>query len=112
MTTVKQHLWFASDMARAVTTYTSLIPDSAIEWMSPIGADTPMGPILANHPETLGRRDERSRESPACHKGHAENEEIRHRRLGRGGAAPPPFLKKDGGFGGSGTLPPILASYV
>jgi predicted 3-demethylubiquinone-9 3-methyltransferase (glyoxalase superfamily) len=44
MTTVKQHLWFASDMVRAVTTYTSLIPDSAIEWMSPIGADTPSGP--------------------------------------------------------------------
>jgi hypothetical protein len=44
MTTVKQHLWFATDMARAVTTYTSLIPGSAIEWMSPMGADTPSGP--------------------------------------------------------------------
>jgi predicted 3-demethylubiquinone-9 3-methyltransferase (glyoxalase superfamily) len=41
---VTQHLWFEKDMETAITTYTSLIPDSAIAWISTLPADTPGGP--------------------------------------------------------------------
>lgn len=42
--TVKQHLWFAKDMEKALRFYTSLIPGSAIDFITPIPADTPSGP--------------------------------------------------------------------
>jgi predicted 3-demethylubiquinone-9 3-methyltransferase (glyoxalase superfamily) len=41
---VTQHLWFEKDMEAALKLYTSLIPGSAIEWISAIPADTPSGP--------------------------------------------------------------------
>ena len=44
MTTVSQHLWFATDMEAALERYTSLIPGSSIEWISALPADTPSGP--------------------------------------------------------------------
>jgi predicted 3-demethylubiquinone-9 3-methyltransferase (glyoxalase superfamily) len=44
MTTITQHLWFERGMREALETYVALIPGSAIEWMTPIPADTPSGP--------------------------------------------------------------------
>jgi predicted 3-demethylubiquinone-9 3-methyltransferase (glyoxalase superfamily) len=44
MAKVTQHLWFARDMEAALRLYTSLIPGSAIHWISPLPADTPSGP--------------------------------------------------------------------
>jgi predicted 3-demethylubiquinone-9 3-methyltransferase (glyoxalase superfamily) len=44
MTRVIQHLWFEKDMEGALTFYVSLIPGSAIDWISPLPADTPSGP--------------------------------------------------------------------
>ena len=41
---VSQHLWFEKDMEAAVRFYTSLIPGSALDWISAIPADTPSGP--------------------------------------------------------------------
>jgi predicted 3-demethylubiquinone-9 3-methyltransferase (glyoxalase superfamily) len=41
---VTQHLWFEKDMAAAVRFYTSLIPDSRIEFDSAVMADNPSGP--------------------------------------------------------------------
>jgi predicted 3-demethylubiquinone-9 3-methyltransferase (glyoxalase superfamily) len=41
---VKQHLWFEKDMEAAVRFYTSLVPGSSIEWITPIPADTQSGP--------------------------------------------------------------------
>ena len=41
---VTQHLWFERDMEAAIRFYTSLIPGSAVHWISPLPADTPSGP--------------------------------------------------------------------
>ena len=41
---VTQHLWFERDMEAAIRFYTSLIPGSAVQWISPLPADTPSGP--------------------------------------------------------------------
>ena len=41
---VTQHLWFEKDMEAAIRFYTSLIPGSAVHWISPLPADTPSGP--------------------------------------------------------------------
>ena len=41
---VAQHLWFAKDMEAAISRYVSLIPGSAIEWISAVPADNPSGP--------------------------------------------------------------------
>jgi len=41
---VTQHLWFEKDMEAAIGFYTSLIPGSAVHWISPLPADTPSGP--------------------------------------------------------------------
>ncbi|MGK9171240.1 VOC family protein [Inquilinus limosus] len=41
---VTQHLWFATDMETAISFYTSLIPGSAVHWVSPLPADSPSGP--------------------------------------------------------------------
>ena len=42
--TVKQHLWFAKDMEAALHFYTSLIPGSKVDFITPIPAETPSGP--------------------------------------------------------------------
>jgi predicted 3-demethylubiquinone-9 3-methyltransferase (glyoxalase superfamily) len=44
---VSQHLWFEKDMEAAVRHYVSLIPGSAIEWISAVPADNPSGPAGA-----------------------------------------------------------------
>jgi predicted 3-demethylubiquinone-9 3-methyltransferase (glyoxalase superfamily) len=44
MMKVTQHLWFEKDMEPALRLYTSLIPGSAVEWMTPIPVDNPSGP--------------------------------------------------------------------
>lgn len=44
---VSQHLWFEKDMEAAVSLYVSLIPGSAIEWISAVPADNPSGPAGA-----------------------------------------------------------------
>jgi predicted 3-demethylubiquinone-9 3-methyltransferase (glyoxalase superfamily) len=44
---VAQHLWFEKDMEAAVSLYVSLIPGSAIEWISAVPADNPSGPAGA-----------------------------------------------------------------
>lgn len=44
MAGVKQHLWFEKDMEGAVRFYTGLIPNSALEWITPLPADSPSGP--------------------------------------------------------------------
>lgn len=44
MTRVIQHLWFERGMEEAVTFYTSLIPGSALHWVSSLPADSPSGP--------------------------------------------------------------------
>jgi len=41
---VSQHLWYEKDMEEAIRFYTSLIPGSAIEWISALPAETPSGP--------------------------------------------------------------------
>ena len=41
---VAQHLWFEKDMEPAISLYVSLIPGSAIEWLSAVPADNPSGP--------------------------------------------------------------------
>ena len=41
---VTQHLWFEKDMEAAIRFYASLIPGSAVHWISPLPADTPSGP--------------------------------------------------------------------
>ena len=41
---VTQHLWFEKDMEAAISLHTSLIPGSAIHWISALPADTPSGP--------------------------------------------------------------------
>lgn len=41
---VTQHLWFEKEMEAAIGFYTSLIPGSAVHWVSPLPADTPSGP--------------------------------------------------------------------
>ena len=41
---VAQHLWFEKDMEAAIGLYVSLIPGSAIEWISAVPADNPSGP--------------------------------------------------------------------
>ena len=44
MTKVAQHLWFEKDMEAAIHLYTALVPNSSVEWISTIPADTPSGP--------------------------------------------------------------------
>ena len=44
MPKVIQHLWFATDMEAAVRFYASLIPGSAVEWVTTLPAETPAGP--------------------------------------------------------------------
>jgi predicted 3-demethylubiquinone-9 3-methyltransferase (glyoxalase superfamily) len=44
MAKVTQHLWFEKEMEAAIRFYTSLIPGSAIGWISAIAADNPSGP--------------------------------------------------------------------
>ncbi|HTK36484.1 MAG TPA: VOC family protein [Caulobacteraceae bacterium] len=41
---VAQHLWFEKDMEAAVHFYASLIPGSAVQWISGLPADSPSGP--------------------------------------------------------------------
>lgn len=41
---VIQNLWFEKDMEAAISLYTSLIPDSALEWTSTLPAESPSGP--------------------------------------------------------------------
>jgi predicted 3-demethylubiquinone-9 3-methyltransferase (glyoxalase superfamily) len=41
---VTQHLWFEKDMEAAIGFYTSLIPGSSVQWVSPLLAETPSGP--------------------------------------------------------------------
>jgi predicted 3-demethylubiquinone-9 3-methyltransferase (glyoxalase superfamily) len=41
---VIQHLWFEKDMEAAIGFYTSLIPGSAVQWVSALPADSPSGP--------------------------------------------------------------------
>lgn len=41
---ITQHLWFEKDMEAAIRFYTSLIPGSQIEWISPLPANSPSGP--------------------------------------------------------------------
>ncbi|WP_186419415.1 VOC family protein [Bosea sp. CS1GBMeth4] len=41
---VTQNLWFEKDMEAAIGLYTSLIPDSALEWTSALPAESPSGP--------------------------------------------------------------------
>lgn len=41
---VTQHLWFEKDMEAAISFYTSLIPGSSVQWISPLLAETPSGP--------------------------------------------------------------------
>ena len=41
---VSQHLWFEKDMEPALRLYTSLIPGSSIQSITPLAADTPSGP--------------------------------------------------------------------
>lgn len=41
---VTQHLWFEKDMESALRFYVSLIPGSALDFLSTIPADTPSGP--------------------------------------------------------------------
>lgn len=41
---VAQHLWFEKEMEAAVSLYVSLIPGSAIDWISAVPADNPSGP--------------------------------------------------------------------
>lgn len=41
---ITQHLWFERDMEAAIRFYASLIPGSAVHWISPLPADTPSGP--------------------------------------------------------------------
>jgi len=44
MTRVTQHLWIERGMEEAITFYTSLIPGSALTWVSSLPADSPSGP--------------------------------------------------------------------
>ena len=44
MAKVAQHLWFQRDMEAALRFYTSVIPGSSLDWITPIPADTPSGP--------------------------------------------------------------------
>jgi len=44
MARVKQFLWFEKDMEAALRFYTSLIPGSKIEDITPMAADSPSGP--------------------------------------------------------------------
>lgn len=44
MTKVTQHLWFEKEMEPAIGFYTSLIPGSSVDWITPIASDTPSGP--------------------------------------------------------------------
>jgi predicted 3-demethylubiquinone-9 3-methyltransferase (glyoxalase superfamily) len=44
---VAEHLWFEKDMEAAVSLYVSLIPGSAIDWISAVPADNPSGPAGA-----------------------------------------------------------------
>jgi predicted 3-demethylubiquinone-9 3-methyltransferase (glyoxalase superfamily) len=44
---VAQHLWFEKDMEAAVSLYVSLVPGSAIDWISAVPADNPSGPAGA-----------------------------------------------------------------
>jgi predicted 3-demethylubiquinone-9 3-methyltransferase (glyoxalase superfamily) len=41
---VTQNLWFDKDMDAAIGLYTSLIPNSALEWSSALPAESPSGP--------------------------------------------------------------------
>ena len=41
---VTQHLWFEKDMEAAIGFYTSLIPGSAVQWVSALQAESPSGP--------------------------------------------------------------------
>ena len=41
---VTQHLWFEKDMEAAIGFYTSLIPGSAVQWVSGLPAESPSGP--------------------------------------------------------------------
>jgi len=41
---VTQHLWFEKDMEAALRFYVSLVPGSAIEWVSVLPAESPSGP--------------------------------------------------------------------
>lgn len=41
---VTQNLWFDKDMEAAVGLYTSLIPNSSVEWASALPAESPSGP--------------------------------------------------------------------
>jgi predicted 3-demethylubiquinone-9 3-methyltransferase (glyoxalase superfamily) len=44
MAKVVQVLWFASDMEAALRRYTSLIPNSSIDWHNSLPAESPSGP--------------------------------------------------------------------
>ena len=59
MTKVTQHLWFEKDMRSALETYVSLIPGSAIDWMTPIPGDTPSGPAGSVQMAALHLGDQR-----------------------------------------------------
>jgi predicted 3-demethylubiquinone-9 3-methyltransferase (glyoxalase superfamily) len=39
-----QNLWFDKDMEAAISLYTSLIPNSALEWTNALPAESPSGP--------------------------------------------------------------------
>ncbi|MET0597724.1 MAG: VOC family protein [Mesorhizobium sp.] len=41
---VMQHLWYEKDMEAAIGFYTSLIPGSAIQWVTSLPAESPSGP--------------------------------------------------------------------
>jgi len=41
---IVQYLWFEKDMDAAINLYTSLIPGSAVEWITAIPTETPSGP--------------------------------------------------------------------
>ncbi len=41
---VIQNLWFDKDMDAAISLYTSLIPNSALEWSGALPAESPSGP--------------------------------------------------------------------
>ena len=44
---VIQNLWFDKDMEAAISLYTSLIPNSALEWSGALPAESPSGPAAS-----------------------------------------------------------------
>lgn len=105
---VRQHLWFRRDMELAIDFYTSLIPDSSIDWVSTISPDNQNGPAgsvkmagltLANHPYMafelgpLDPFDHGSAITVACET-QAECEEL-YDRLKEGGSTEPGGFLQD-----------------